>query len=127
MFLQTHNRDVHGVMSEPLECRGGDVGAKAQKLQRPTIPDDCSEVTTREENYFHLFSCCSDILQYKLYMATGGTAKTMAEVNLMKEIKQLAVLKVNAAMHVKEFWEMKQDPEEPVRQYQERLQGKALS
>ena len=66
-------------------------------------------------------------MQYKLYAATGGTTKTMAEVNLMKKIKGLAVLKVNAAVHVKEFLEMKQDPGEQVRQYQARLQGKALS
>ena len=60
----------------------------------------------------------------KLYTATRGDAKTIAEVNLMKEIKRLAVLKMNAAVHVNEFWEMKQDPEESVRQYQARLQGK---
>ena len=45
MFLQTHNRDAHGAMQAPLEQRGvGETGAKAQKLVRPLIPEDCSEV-----------------------------------------------------------------------------------
>ena len=123
----------------------GDTGPKAQKLQRPCIPEDCSEVqwaffidkwedykgfyklTNKEEIYSHMRSCCSDSLQYKLYAATGGTAKTMTEGELLKEIKRLAVMKVNTAVHVKEFWELKQDPGEPVRQFKAKLQGKALS
>ena len=146
MLLQTHIRDAHGAIQAPLEHRGvGEMGAKAQKLVRPSIPEDCSEVqwaffidkwedyrgfyklTSREEIYSHIRSCCSDSLQYKLYAATGGSAKTMAEAELLKEIKRLAVMKVNTAVHVKEFWEMKQDPGEPVRNFKAKLQGKALS
>ena len=146
LFLQTHNKDAHGAMQAPLEQRGGgETGPRAQKLQRPVIPEDCSEVqwsffmdkwddykgfyklSTREEIYSHLRSCCSDALQYKLYAATGGTAKTMLEEDLFREIKRLAVMKVNTAVHVKEFWELRQDPDEPVRQFKAKLQGKALS
>ena len=36
-------------------------------------------------------------------------------------------MKVNVAVNIKEFSELKQDAGEPVRQYQARLQGKALS
>ena len=85
------------------------------------------KLTSREEIYSHIRSCCGDALQYKLYAATGGTAKTMAEGELLKEIKRLAVMKVNTAVHVKEFWELKQDPGEPVRNFKSKLQGKALS
>ena len=132
LFLQTHNKDQHGALQAPLEQRGvGETGAKAQKLVRPLIPEDCSEIqwaffidkwedykgfyklSSREEIYSHIRSCCSDSLQYKLYAATGGSAKTMAEGELLKEIKRLAVMKVNTAVHVKEFWELKQDPGEP--------------
>ena len=146
VLLETHNKDAHGAIQAPLEQRRvGEKGNKAQKLQRPVIPEDCSEVqwaffidkwedyrgfyglTTREEIYSHIRSCCSDDLQYKLYAATGGTAKTMAEPELLKEIKRLAVMKVNTAVHVKEFWELKQDPGEPVRNFKAKLQGKALS
>ena len=146
LFLQTHNKDQHGALQAPLEQRGvGETGAKAQKLVRPLIPEDCSEIqwaffidkwedykgfyklSSREEIYSHIRSCCSDELQYKLYAATGGSAKTMVEEELLKEIKRLAVLKVNTAVHVKEFWEMKQDPGEPVRNFKAKLQGKALS
>ena len=67
-------------MHGPLEQRG-ESGPRAQKLQRPTIPEDCSEVqwaffmdkwedykrfyklTAREEIYSHLHSCWSDALQ----------------------------------------------------------------
>ena len=75
MFLQTHNRDAHGAMQAPLEQRGvGETGTKAQKLVRPSIPEDCSEVqwaffidkwedyrgfyklTSREEIYSHIRS-----------------------------------------------------------------------
>ena len=85
------------------------------------------KLSSREEIYSHIRSCCSDELQYKLYAATGGSAKTLVEEELLKEIKRLAVLKVNTAVHVKEFWEMKQDPGEPVRNFKAKLQGKALS
>jgi hypothetical protein len=44
----------------------------------------------------------------------GWTAKNMTEKELLGEIKQLAILKVNTAVHVKEFWELQQDPGEPV-------------
>ena len=75
LLLQTHNKDAHGAMHRPLEQRGGG------ELQRPTIPEDCSEVqwaffmdkwedykrfyklTAREEIYSHLHSCWSDALQ----------------------------------------------------------------
>ena len=146
VLLETHNRDAHGALQAPLDQRrAGETGNKAQKLQRPVIPEDCTEVqwaffidkwedykgfyklTTKEEIYSHIRSCCGDDLQYKLYAATGGTAKTMAEPELLKEIKRLAVMKVNTAVHVKEFWELKQDPGEPVRNFKAKLQGKALS
>ena len=45
----------------------------------------------------------------------------------MKEIKRLAVQKVNVAVHVKEFLNMNQDADEPVRKYHARLRCKALS
>ena len=58
---------------------------------------------------------------------TGGTANQLSEEHLVEEIKRLAVAKVNTAVHVKEFLEMWQDTEEPVRQFKARLQGKSLS
>ena len=133
---------------------GGDVGAggqhghgqpKTQKIARPMIPDECSEsewaffqskwvdykrfyqLQLREDIYTHLRSCCTDALQYKLYTATGGSDKDMAEEAMMKEIKRLAVQKVNIAVHVKEFLQMVQDGDETVRKYHARLRGKALS
>ena len=143
-FLQTHNRDAHGAMQAPLEqCGGGEAGPRAQKLQRPVIPEDCSEVqwsffmdkwddykgfyklSTKEEIYSHLRNCYSDALQYKLYAATGGTAKTMGEEDLFREIKRLAVVKVNTAVHVKEVLELRQDPDEPVRQVKAKMQKKS--
>ena len=45
----------------------------------------------------------------------GGTAKAMTERELLGEIKRLAVMKVNSAVHVKKFWLLKQDPGEPIR------------
>ena len=85
LLLQTHIKDAHGAMQAPLgERREAETGAKAQKLQRPVIPEDCTEIqwaffidkwedykgfyklTGREEIYSHLRSCCDDTLQYKL-------------------------------------------------------------
>ena len=37
----------------------------------------------------------------------------MTEGYLFREIKRLAVVKVNTAVHVKEFWELRQAPDEP--------------
>ena len=139
MFLQTHNQSSHGALTTalpgdtvPENSRGG----KTQKLERPKIPADCSEVqwaffmekwadfkrfyklTDRQEIYSHLRECLSDGLQYKLYAVTGGTANQLTEEQLVEEIKRLAV---NTAVHVKEFLEMRQDAEEPVRQFKARL------
>ena len=144
LFLQTHNRDAHGAMQAPLEqCDGGETGPRAQKLQRPVIPEDCSEVqwsffmdkwddykgfyklSTKEEIYSHLRDCYIGALQFKLYEATGGSAKTMEEEDLLREIKRLAVVKVNTAVHVKEVLELRQDPDEPVRQVKAKLQKKS--
>ena len=58
---------------------------------------------------------------------TGGTTNQLTEDQLVEEIKRLAVAKVNIAVHVKEFLEMRQDTEEPVRQFKARLPGKSLS
>ena len=46
MMLHTHNQEVHGDIHVPVEGRGGGtVGQpKSQKIDRPSIPDDCSEV-----------------------------------------------------------------------------------
>ena len=44
LFLSTHNRDVHGAMTTPLTTGAQEGGGKAKKLERPTIPEDCSEV-----------------------------------------------------------------------------------
>ena len=59
--------------------------------------------------YSHLRQCLSDGLQYKLYAVTGGTASQLSEEQLVEEIKRLVVAKVNTAVHVKEFLEMRQD------------------
>ena len=115
----------------------------AQELQSPVIPEDCSEeqwscfmdrwgnykwfykLSTKEEIYSHLRVCYSDALRYKLYEATGGSAKTMGEEDLLREIKRLAVLKVYTAVHVKEVLELRQDPDEPGRQVKAKSQLKA--
>ena len=36
-------------------------------------------------------------------------------------------MKVNTAVHIKEFWESKQDPGAPVIQFKVKFQGRALS
>ena len=83
MFLGTHTRDAHDLVQASLEHLGsGQTGPKAQKVQRPSIPEDCSEVqwedykgfyrlASKGEIYSHMRSCCSDSLQYKLYEANG--------------------------------------------------------
>ena len=45
LFLETHNRDAHGALQAPLETQNRvvETGAKAQKIQRPSIPEECSE------------------------------------------------------------------------------------
>ena len=57
----------------------------------------------------------------------GENAKTTTEGELLGEIKRLAVMKVNTAVHINEFWESKQDPGAPVGQFKVKFQGKALS
>ena len=103
------------------------------------IPADCSEaewsfftskwtdyksfykLSAREDIFTELRGCCLTDLQYKLFTATLGTDQKMEEVELLKEIKRLAVMKVNTAVHVKEFLAMSQDSDEPVRKLYARL------
>ena len=116
IYFETHTRDAHGGLGGSNAGRSTDSSTRSQKLERPIIPDDCSDnqwsffldkwedfklfykLSTKAEIYSHLRSCCSDGLQYKLYAATGGTAKSMNEVDLLKELKRLAVIKVNVAV-----------------------------
>ena len=45
LFLETHIKAAHGALQAPLEQRRvGETGSKAQKLQKPVIPEDCTEV-----------------------------------------------------------------------------------
>ena len=44
---------------------------------------------------------------------------------MFREIKRLAVVKVNTAVHVKEVLELRQDPDEPVRQVKAKMQKKS--
>ena len=116
--------------------------ARAEKVKRPSIS---SAGTTEEWQYFllrwsdyvkatrlngtdkiiQLLECCDDQLRRDLTRNAGGTLTGMAEEEVLKAMKSLAVREENAMVARVALHNMRQDRDEPVRSYVARLKGQA--
>ena len=72
-----------------------------------------------------LYACCSTELATSLSRTTGGAHFTLSEIQMLGQMKNLAVRYQNPAVHVQEFLGMSQQPDEGVRHYLSRLNGVA--
>ena len=119
---------------------GGESSKKPDKFPRPEIKLDSSsedwyefQVTWEQykEEYGlqgqslirQLYACCSDEMKTSLSRITAGQQFKKNEVELLNLIKQLAVRYMNPAVHVQEFLQQVQQPEEGVRHFLTRLRG----
>ena len=116
--------------------------SRAEKVKRPSIS---SAGTTEEWQYFllrwsdyvkatrlngtdkiiQLLECCDDQLRRDLTRNAGGTLTGMAEEEVLKAMKSLAVREENAMVARVALHNMRQDRDEPVRSYVARLKGQA--
>ena len=67
-------------------------------------------MSVRKNIFTEFYSCCQTDIQYKLFAPAGDTNEAMEKVGNFKDIKRLAVMKVNTVVHNKEFHAMSQLP-----------------
>ena len=136
--LITTHATVHQAGQAPTAA----TPARAEKVKRPSIS---SAGTTEEWQYFllrwsdyvkatrlngtdkiiQLLECCDDQLRRDLTRNAGGTLTGMAEEEVLKAMKSLAVREENAMVARVALHNMRQDRDEPVRSYVARLKGQA--
>ena len=113
---------------------------KAEKLTRPTLEEEISEV---DWNFFknewsrykrstgltgqsimdQLWACASDNMKKRCHQS-GATDQTTEE-QLLEMMKRLSIKAQNNLVNVVEFLSMAQNTEEPVTQFVSRLKGQA--
>ena len=116
--------------------------ARTEKVKRPSIS---SAGTTEEWQYFilrwgdyvkatrldgtdkiiQLLECCDDQLRKDLTRNASGTLTGMAEAEVLKAMKSLAVREENSMVARVTLHNMKHDRDEPIRSYVARLKGQA--
>ena len=117
-------------------------GAKPEKVKRPSIS---LSGTTEEWNYFvsrwteykaatkvsggeatlQLLECCDEQLRRDLIRSNGGALNSKSEKDVLEAIRTLAVREENIMVLRVELSNMKQDRDEPIRNFAARLRGHA--
>ena len=114
---------------------------KPPKLNRPTIVKGLSEeewnTVSKKWEIFksstnipaaqvstQLWQCCDEELTSELFRDVPDIS-TISEDNLLKSIKQLAVLSVAACVRKTELFSMRQDRGQPIRSFAANVRGKA--
>lgn len=72
-----------------------------------------------------LFFCCSEKVRTQIRVLQTARSIPWTEETLMDAIKQTVLCQVSPIVHIKQFFEMKQESHETVQQYLQRLQAKA--
>jgi hypothetical protein len=116
--------------------------AKVETVRRPTVSaagtsEEWSCFLTRWEEYktatklsgsdvvIQLLECCEEDLRKDLTRAAGGTLTNKPEVEVIRQMKLLAVRQENVLVARIELYEMQQDVEESIRSYAARVKGQA--
>ena len=127
-------------ISNPVEAGGSQSSVKAEKLSRPNLEEEISEVdwsffTSEWRRYKRstgltgqgimdqLWACASANLKKRCHQS-GATDQT-TEVELLGMMKRLSIKAQNDLVNVVEFLSMGQNMEEPVTQFVSRLKGQA--
>ena len=72
-----------------------------------------------------LFFCCSEEVRLQLRISQSSDILQWTENTMMEAIKEIVLSKVSPIVHVKQFMELKQEENEQVQKYLQRLQAKA--
>lgn len=119
-----------------------DNAAKVERVRRPTISaagssEEWAYFTTRWEDYktatkvtgpecvIQLLECCDESLRKDLTRAAGGSLTSKNENDVMKAIRTFAVREENTMVARVTLHNMRQDHDEPVRNFGARLRGQA--
>ena len=145
--MQFHLAMVHpqvaaslAALNNPAEAGGSQSSVRAEKLTRPTLEEEISEV---DWNFFQsewsrykrstgltgpsimdqLWACASANMKKRCHQS-GATDQTTEE-QLLEMMKRLSIKAQNNLVNVVEFLSMAQNTEEPVTQFVSRLKGQA--
>ena len=72
-----------------------------------------------------LFFCCSEEVRQQIRIIQAARSLPWTEDTLMEAIWQTVLSKVSPIVHIKQFFELKQESHETVQQYLQKLQAKA--
>jgi hypothetical protein len=147
-LLLIHERSRHPVpapvpvQAQPQQHAGGAV-AKTQKIERPVIKTGIGEddfqffesewkcykrackLTDAAEIRDQLRCCCDADLKRDLYRSLGSSIDSSTEAQMLKEIKNLAVISRSNPVNMVKLLNLMQEREEPVRAYLARIKGAA--
>ena len=127
-------------INNPVESGGSQSSVKAEKLSRPNLEEEISEVDwsffasdwrrykrstglTGQGIMDQLWACARDNLKKRCHQS-GATDQT-TEDQLLEMMKRLSIKAQNNLVNVVEFLSMAQSTEEPVTQFVSRLKGQA--
>ena len=140
--LQIHTDAAHRVPQGGQGSTQANMSnTKLEKLPRPTFSLDMTQsdyafkesqweayigqsVNSEQVKVQQLRAACDEDLLRRVYDA-GGLQGLNTEKELLKQIKNLGVRVVHKTLHLQNMWQMKQDPEEPIRAFCSRLVGTA--
>ena len=140
--IRLHITMAHPELSANLDqpAAGAQSTAKAEKLSRPNLSEEITEV---EWNFFlsewrrykrstgltgqscvdQLWACATDSLKRNCHQS--GATDTTTENQLLEVMKRLAIKAQNKMVNVVQFLTLAQDTDEPVTQFISRLKGQA--
>ena len=111
------------------------------KVPTPTVGMDISQVQfdqfrfewERYKEHYNirynaatsLFFCCSEEVRQQLRIAQSSHDLQWSEETMMEAIKNTVLSKVSSIVHIKQFMELKQECNESVQKFLQRLQAKA--
>ena len=133
---------VAALLNAHATIHSRDSVAKVEKVRRPTISaagssEEWAYFKTRWNDYktatkvtgpecvIQLLECCDESLRKDITRAAGGSLTAQTEDNVLKAIRTLAVREENTMVARVTLHNMRQDRDEPVRNFGARLRGQA--
>jgi hypothetical protein len=142
-LLQIHHGDVHGRGQAVGGVEGGGARSKLQKIDRPKLTSNCnqqdfeffkdewgtycSSIGVQPDNIIwdQLLQCAEELLRKTLHMTLGSRTKTISSKDMMEEIMKAAAEKQSDLLNEVKLLEARQECNEPIRKFLERLRGLA--
>ena len=136
-LLATHAQTVHG----GGQAHPAATNSKLEKLPRPVFTLNMTEsqwnfTKLQWDNYIsqcqvsssvqlmQLQAACDDQLRQRVF-DTGQYSSLTTTNSFLTKMKELAVVVVHKAIHLRNLWKMQQQPDEPIRAFAARLTATA--